>query len=318
MTAAAPSPQAGRARWPGSTVLAGAVVLLLAASALWWPPRGSAPVEGLFLVVDPLAQVRGDQMYVPLGAWLAAGVGRPLRLLVVHRVADVPARAWQDVGLVLCPDGVALGLPQEDFTTVAAARRQAPQNLRPRSVLVYRLAAGFAPAPWITAPARTVLGDSLSLAGCGAACRTGGYPWRERSPGRPVPKVGADPYDHGPVLQALALGCFDYALVREWTARRWTDAGLLDPATWGMTPVTAPLPDVVVLVSRRWSAADRVRVGERLVSIGRRQEAGTSAREVSALSVLERLGLAGFNPLLEPDFELTRRQFAPDRPADRP
>jgi len=245
-------------------------------------------------------------------------VGRPLHLLVARRVADVPPRAWQDVGLVLCPDGVALGLPPEEFTTLAAARRQAPQNLRPRSVLVYRLAAGFAPAPWITAPARTILGDSLSLAGCGAACRTGDRPWRGRSSRREAPRVGADPYDHGPVLQALVLGCFDYALVREWTARRWSDAGLLDPAAWGVAPVSAPLPDVVVLVSRRWPAADRVRAGERLVSIGRRQEAGTSAPEVAALSALERLGLAGFNPLLEPDFELTRRQFAPGRSAERP
>lgn len=318
MTDASPSPRPGRRRLPGSTALAGAAVLLLAASALWWPPRGGAPVEGLFLVVDPLAAVRGDQFYAPLSGWLAAGVGRPLRLLVARRVADVPPRAWQDVGLVLCPDGVALGLRPEEFTTLAAARRQAPQNLRPRSVLVHRLAAGFAAAPWLTAPERTILGDSLSLAGCGVACRPGGRPWRDRSSRRQLPRVGADPYDHGPVLQALALGCFDYALVREWTARRWSEAGLLDPAAWGVTPVSAPLPDVVVLVSRRWSAADRVRAGERLVSVGRGQEAGTGASEVSALSVLERLGLAGFNPLLEPDFELTRRQFAPGWPADRP
>ena len=318
MTSAASPPRPGRARSPRSTVLAGAAVVLLAASALWWPPRGSAPVEGLFLVIDPLVAVRGDQLYAPLSAWLADGVGRPLRLLVARRVTDVPARAWQDVGLVLCPDGVALGLRSEDFTAVAAARRQAPQNLRPRSVLVYRLAAGFTPAPWITAPARTILGDSLSLAGCGVACRPGERPWRGRSARQQIPMVGADPYDHGPVLQALALGCFDYALVREWTARRWRAAGLLDPATWEMTPVSAPLPDVVVMVSRRWPAADRVRAGERLVSVGRRQEAGTSAPEVSALSVLDRLGLAGFNPLLEPDFELTRRQFAPGWSADRP
>lgn len=318
MTAAIPPPRPGRARWSGSTALAGAAVVLLAASALWWPPRGSAPVEGLFLVIDPLAAVRGDQLYAPLSAWLADGLGRPLRLLVARRAADVPARAWQDVGLVLCPDGVALGLRPADFTPVAAARRQAPQNLRPRSVLVYRLAAGFVPAPWITAPVRTLLGDSLSLAGCGAACRLGERPWRGRSAREQAPRVGADPYDHGPVLQSLVLGCFDYALVREWTARRWSEAGLLDPATWGMTPVSAPLPDVVVMVSRRWPAADRVRAGERLVSVGRRQEAGTSAPEVSALSVLGRLGLAGFNPLLEPDFELTRRQFASGRSAERP
>jgi hypothetical protein len=149
------------------------------------------------------------------------------------------------------------------------------------------------------------------------ACRVGDRPWRRGGRGRVAPAVGVDPFDHGPVLQALVLGCFDYALVREWTARRWAEAGLLDPAVWGVAPMSAPLPDVVVLASRRWPAAERVRAGELLLSLGRRHEAGEDARESRALVALERLGLAGFNPLLEPDFDLTRRQFAgwpPDAP----
>jgi len=288
----------------------------LALSALLWPSPGGQPPEGLMLVVDPLARVRAEAPYRPVAAWLGAGLGRPLRALVVPDLRTVPGRAWRDVGLVVCPDRVALGLPAETFVAVAAARRQAPENLRPRAVVVYRRAAGRAEAPWRTSPARTILGDTLSLAGCGPACRDGLFVWRA---GRgAAPAAGADPYDHRPALEALRTGCFDYAVVREWTARRYFEAGLLDPAEWAEAPISPPLPDVVVFVSRDWPARDRVRASELLLGLGRRREGDVGGPELETLRALARIDVDGFNLLLEPDFELVRRQFGPCWPLAAP
>ncbi len=300
---AVPGPAAGR-RFPW-TGLAALAVLALAASALIWPVDGTQSPEGLLLVVDPAARVRGETPYAPVAAWLSEGLGRPLRALVVPTLAAVPARAWQDVGLVLCPDRAALGLSAARFVTLAAARRQAPENLRPRSVLVRRRATGPAVAPWLTRPARTILGDTLSLAGCGVVCSDGTFPWRRRG----GPAYGCDPFDHGGVLEALRAGCYDFALVREWTARRFAEAGLLPDEGWELEPVSVALPDVVVAAARDWPARDRVRAGELLLGLGRQREGGAGDREAAALRALARIDVDGFNLLLEPDFELVRRQF---------
>jgi hypothetical protein len=211
------------------------------------------------------------------------------------------------VDLVLCPDGAALDLVAKGYAGVAAARRPAPENRRPRSCLVYRKTAGLVPRPWRDAPARTLLGDSLSLAGCGVVCPRGrggadGGDWPEGL------RCGPDPYDHAPVLHALRLGAADYAVVREIAVHRFLADGLLDPLVWGVHELTEPLPDVVLLVSRRWSTAGRVRLGEALLGLGRREGPGQDG-ERAAVEGLGRLGLAGFNLLLDGEFEELRRRY---------
>ena len=312
-----PAVEEGRTRrlfpW---TAAASAVVLVLALSAILAPPPGSHRPGGLLLVIDPVASLRETDLGAPLAGWLGPALRRTLRAQVVPSLAEVPAGTWADVGLVICPDRVALALPDSAFVTLAAGRRHAPLNLRPRSVLVYRRSAGPLAEPWRTAPQRTILGDTLTLTGCGPACREGRCPWRTGR-GR-APALGSDPYDHAAVLEALRLGCFDYAVVREWDAQRFFAAGLLDSRAWGMEMLSVPVPDVVVLVSRAWPGSARVRAGEVLLGLGRHQESGGLAGEGAALRALAEIDLAGFNLLLEPDFEFVRREFAACWPGGAP
>ncbi len=316
MTLAARQPGASRPR-PGFSWTAAAALILagLTLSALFWPAHRGEPADGLLLVVDPVVHVRGEAIYRALADYLGAGLARPMRVLVAPELAAVPPEAWPAVGLVLCPDRVALGLPPAAFAALAAARRQAPDNLRPRAVLVYRREAGGAGQPWLSAPGRTILGDTLSLTGCGPVCRDRCS--IRRADGSAALSWGADPYDHGAVLEALRSGCFDYALVREWTARRFREAGLLDASVWAEEPLSAALPDVVVMVSRQWAVADRVRAGELLLALGRQREGGALVRELQALRSLARIDVDGFNLLLESDFDLVRRQYGPCRPTGR-
>ncbi len=292
------------------TLMVAAFVLMLAVAALVIPRVGRQPAGTLLLVVDPLGDSRGDVCYRPLTRWLSRVTAHPLRLTVVSSLAELSGQRWDEIDLVLCPDGTALGLPTGRFSPLAAGRRQAPRNLRPRSVLVYRQAAGFRQEPWFTAPERTVLGDSLSLAGFGVVCRKGialdGGDTAERW--RRLWTFGPDPYDHTPALHALRLGCFDYAVVRELAVEKFLAAGMLDPAIWGVQHLSEPLPDVVVMVAKHCPATLRVRLGEVLVGLGRRTSP-IRAEEAAVLAGLNRLGLDGFNLLLEPDFSQLRGRF---------
>jgi hypothetical protein len=291
-------------------MLAAVFIVILALFALWGPWSQEPQGEFLFLVVDPHAAVRGEISYKPLSRWLNEVSERPLQLLLRDSLADLTPETWQRIDLVLCPDGVALRLPENLFDSLAVGRRGAPNNLRPRSVLVYRQEAGLLPEPWFTRPERTILGDSLSLAGFGATCSAG----VQRPPGEAFPPWrrhltwGPDPYDHAPVLHALRLGCFDYAVVQELAANDFFANGLLDPQVWKIEKLTDPLPGPVVLVARRNSTAIRMRLSEKLVGLGR-HPGDARPGEMAVLAGLAHLGLDGFNLLLENDFAKVRKHF---------
>jgi len=283
-------------------------VVLLALAALLVPHASRERGDGYLLVIDPLGAGRRDSLYQPLATWLSQVTPRRLRLRLAASPAAVPAAEWQDVDVVFCPDGVALDLVPEAFRGVAAVRRPAPDEQRSRSVLVYRRSAGLQAQPWQDEPDRTLLGDSLSLAGCGVICPRG------RREGQAEPawpaglRCGPDPYDHGPVLHALRLGAGDYAVVRELTARRFLTDGLLDPLVWGVEELSPALPDIVVLVTRRWPATRQLRCGRRLEELGRWRplERGD---EAAVLAGLGELGLAGFDQLQESAFMQLRRRY---------
>ncbi len=311
-------PRSGR--WGGGgrsiTVLAGVLVLVLAFGALLWPGSGPSRNRGVFLVFDSLGdRVRVVNVYEPLLKFLNEFTGSPLELEVVGTVGDFTERQAAGVEFILCPDGLGVDLPATQFVPVVVGRRAAPRNLRPRGVLVYRKSAGLVPDPWISRPAVTVCGDSVSLTATGSWRRQG------RSATAEIPAAGTcawgpDPYDHSPVLHAARLGGFDYALVRQWDADRFFADGLLSPLEWGLELMTIPVPDVVVFASRSVNGKTRLAVGEGLASLGRSPE-GDSPAAGSARKALGGLNLAGFNLLVEPDFDLVRRNFAGNWPPAR-
>ena len=191
---------------------------------------------------------------------------------------------------------------------MAVGRRAAPRNLRPRGVLVYRKSAGLVKAPWLSRPEATVCGDSLSLTATGMWRRQGGNAAPELAEPHSC-AWGPDPYDHAPTLHAARLGGFDYALVRQWDADRFFADGLLSHLEWGIELMTVPVPDIVIFVSRSVTGKTRLAVGEGLVALGRSPgDQPPAVREVRR--AISRLNLAGFNPLVDPDFEFVRRNFA--------
>jgi hypothetical protein len=303
-----PTP-ARRRRLPlTATSLVGAAVVLLALAALLIPHTTRERGDGYLLVIDPLGTERRASLYEPLTTWLSQATPRTLRLRLAASPAALSAAEWKDIDVVFCPDGVALNLLPAAFKSVAAVRRPAPDDQRSRSVLVYSRAAGLQARPWLDASTRTLLGDSLSLAGCGVICPRG----RRDEQAEPVwpsgLRCGPDPYDHGPVLHALRLGAGDYAVVREVTVRRFLADGLLDPLVWGVEELSPPLPDVVVLVTKRWPAARQQRCGRHLQGLGRRRPADRG-EEAAILAGLGELGLAGFNLLPEPAMMQLRRRY---------
>jgi hypothetical protein len=284
------------------TLAAAVAVLLLAAGAALWPRGDAAPESQGLLVLDPAGRSeRATGTWPALAAFLAddGEAAPPVRIARTReefREGLSGRPAW-----ILCPDGLALGLDPQQWTPLAAGRRAAPRNLRPRSVLVYRKSAGLQAAPWRDAPAATVAGDSFSLAATGAWRGGGGA-----GPGSGC-AWGPDPYDHAPALHAARLGCFDYALVRQWDAEEFFTAGLLDPLEWGMEPVTG----MVLLASTAGSRSRRLAAAEGLAALGRADDE-ESPVESRLRRALDAVGLAGFNLVMEPDFDQVRRGFGPD------
>ena len=296
-----------------STFLVTGLVLLLALGAVLLPGRNERSGRRVLLVLDPLSVQRATAAFDPLAAALTRVVGQPLDLVIATDRAEFRQHV-SAADLVICPDLVALTLPAERFVPVVCGRRPAPYNLRPRSVLVYRKTAVRLEAPWWSAPERTVLGDSLSLAGSGPV-------WRRAADSNPGESRrtaagcahGPDPYDHTPALHAMRLGCFDYAVVRQWAAQRFSNDGLLSPVEWGIEELTEPLPDVVVLAARTWSGADRIALTEALVKVGRYEDGELPERR-AIRDGLARVGLAGFNILLEPELQAIGRRYLPGWP----
>jgi hypothetical protein len=298
------SPGPEGARRPGTnlvlTVAAAGIVLVLALGAVLWPAGRSPSLRGLVLVFDSAGDSsRVDGLYRPLASYLEQVSGHAMDLEVAPDSAAFFAAASRGADFIFCPDGLALGLDPESYEPLVTARRAAPRNLRPRGVLVYRLSAGLVERPWFTEPGRTVVGDSVSLAGAGAVLGNPlgtGLSW------------GPDPYDHGPVLHAARLGAFDYACVRQWDAERFFDANLLPREEWGLEFLTDPVPDLVLMASRRIPANIKLAVGENLAGFARTDEPITPAGETLGRG-LPLLRLVGFNLLLEPDFDRVRGIF---------
>ncbi|MBK8165893.1 MAG: hypothetical protein IPK64_08005 [bacterium] len=292
-------------------------VLLLAAAASWWPRTAPRPGGVVVVVLDPTGDERRLASTWPALGRVLAGPDRVVPQLEVARTRTRFAELLPGADFAICPDGVALGLDAGAWAPLAAGRRSAPRNLRPRGVLVSRRQAGheadLASAPWLARPASVIFGDSLGLAATGSLRPAG-------VPGNAVPAGGAwgpDPYDHAPALHALRLGAFEHALVRQWDAERFRAQGLLPDADWTITELTVPVPDLVVLAARRLPAPERLALGERLAGIGR-ELTDLTPDERELASALPNVGLAGFNLLIDPDFDLVRAQFAADWPPDRP
>lgn len=317
---------AGGRRSPVAAVAA-LGVLLLAAAAVWWP-RPAPPPGGITVaVLDPVGDERRLAVIWPAVARVLAGPHGAGPRLEVARTRSGFQALLTGADFAVCPDGVALGLDAGAWAPLAAGRRAAPRNLRPRGVLVSRRpadpaavdgsqmpAAGSAlAAPWLTAPATVIFGDSLGLAATGALRPATGS-------ALPAPRGvawGPDPYDHAPALHALRQGGFTHAVVRQWDADRFRAQGLLPDADWLLTDLTVPVPDLVVLASRRAPASQRLAVGERLAGIGR-ELADLTPAERDLAAALPGLGLAGFNLLIDPDFDLVRGHFAAEWTPARP
>ncbi len=295
------------------TILASALVLALALGALLWPGLGPTRGRGVLLVFDSSgSKARITNVYEPLLHFLNEFTDQPLDLAVVVTVGAFREKMADGAEFVFCPDGLGLTLDAGRYVPVAVGRRAAPRNLRPRGVLVFRKSAGLVEAPWLSRPAATVCGDSISLTATGMWRRkgTGADPVSDLPPGC---AWGPDPYDHSPALHAARLGGFDYALVRQWDADRFFADGLLSPLEWGIELVTVPVPDIVIFASRSVSGKTLLAVGDGLVALGRGpEEQPPAAREVR--QAIGGLNLAGFNLLVDPDFEFVRRNFAGNWP----
>jgi len=312
-----PATSASRS-WGGRrvAVLTGACVLLLAVGAQLFPIRHPAGSRAKLVILDPSClPARRDGVYEPLGDYLGGIQHRSLAVEIVRNGAEFRDALAGDPEFVLCPDGVGIDVPSERYLPLVSGRRLAPRNLRPRGVLLFRKSVEREQAPWRNQPARTIVGDSLSLTATG--------PWRRHHPADPPqppplgPVYGADPYDHTGALMALRTGCFDFAVVRQWDADRFFAAGLLSETEWGREVMTPPAPDLMLLVSRRVSASQRLNLGDRLTLLGRDGKDQDSA-VAGLVAGLGSMNLAGFNLLLEPDLDLVRRNFPRHWPLQAP
>ncbi len=277
-----------------------AVVVLAALAVLW--PRGDGVREaGTFLVLDPAPGARPRQVYQPLARYCGDALGRDLRVTVVAHTDEFLALVPQAT-VMLCPDAVAMR--SRGPAVVAVGQRRAPQNLRPRSVLVSRIGAADGPRPWLVAPSRTVFGDSLSLVCLAPLCDG-----KEGAAVVPAGvSFGSDPYDHGAVLEALRLGAFDHAVVRQWAAEDFLGVGGVAAGAWQVAPLTEPLPDIVLLADGRLAGQQRLTLREAVVTLGRHGDAASAGGRMAQAS-LAGLGLDGFSFLLDPDFEALRGRY---------
>lgn len=288
------------ARWPVATILAGVAVLVLAGLAVRWPHGDGLRPAGIFLILDPEPGSRQRQVYPPLAAYCGEVLGRDLRVTVVMRTADFLALAPRAT-VMLCPDAVAMRI--SGANVLAVGRRRAPHNLRPTSVLVSRSGSGDGQRPWLRAPTRTVFGDSLSLVCLAPLC--------QESAGTFLPagvSFGNDPYDHRPVLEALRLGVFDHAVVRQWAAEEFLAAEGDQAGGWQVVALSEPMPDVILLAGGELSGQQRLTLGEAAVTLGRRDDAA-STEGLVAQAALAGLQLDGFSVLLDPDFEALRGRY---------
>ena len=301
MTEPFPEKPRGRER-SGLVLTAGSalLVLLLAIGSVLWPAQRTPTHAGVLLVLDPVADSRrSEEIFAPLTEFLAEQSGIPLQLKLVRDLPGLRQAAVQGADFILCPDGAGLLLSPDRWQPLVTGRRAAPRNLRPRSVLVYRRAVGLQAEPWLSSPARTVLGDSLSLCGAGVVLQG-------QTPQGMACAFGPDPYDHGPVLHAARLGAFDFAVVRQWDAQRFQAAGLLPEEVWGVEPLGKPVPDLVLLSSTGFGTADRLKLGQALAALGRADGEGELSRLPAGLGQLH---LVGFHVLLEPDWQGVRDRF---------
>jgi hypothetical protein len=287
--------------WGGRVWLVGAVLVVLALAAIFYPGEPLVREDGTMLALLPDPDPRRREALADLAAYLGEQAALELRLQVTTDVASFRA-ALPGAVVVFCPDALALALPSSAWQALAAGRRRVPWNLRPTSVLVSRRSAPATAAPWLTTPGRTVFGDSLSLVCLAPLCKDGAAPVKPAGVG-----WGRDPYDHRPVLAAAAHGAYDHAVVRQWEAEAALAGGGLDPDLWQVRRLSDPVPDVVLLVARRLPAAARLDLQEALTMLGRDPaDANLESRLVRAQLGL--LGLDGFNLLLGPDVERLRRQ----------
>ncbi len=286
---------------PRVTLAAAFLVLILALGSVFFPHSGQYEMHEILLVYDtPGVNAGRDVFFRSLAQTLEKISGHPMKLVVAESRGEFLRLAVAGVDFILSPDGLALELEPTQYSQMASGRRKAPSNLRPQGVMVYRKSAGCVERPWESHPRRTVFGDSLSLVcmgGIGSGLRAEGC------------SFGPDPYDHGSVLHALRLGAFDFALVRQWDADDFFSSGLLDSAVWGLKKRTVPVPDIVVMASQEIPLVDRLQWADTLALTGRSGQPASESTEMMVHN-LDKLGLVGFNILLEPDFEMVRRIFA--------
>ena len=306
--------------WAGGiSLLAAVLVILLALGAVIWPQNEGAKDTALLLVYDSSGNdERQACIYRPLADFLGEITGRKLDLALSGQVEDFRLQAGNGAEFLLCADGLSLGLAAEAFAPLVIARRPVPYNLRPRSVLVYRKSSGYVAAPWREHPRRTVFGDSVSLVATAGLRSVGSADGREAAAWADQAALrkcawGPDPFDHSPVLHAARLGAFDYAVVRQWDADRFFQEGLLSSLVWGREVLSAPVPDIVLLCRAQLSSSVRLKIRQALASVGRSDQASPAV--VDQLQAgLDRLHLAGFNLLLEPELDIVRGNFSPDWP----
>jgi len=296
---------------PRIPLVVGALLLILAGAARWWPTDSIPRPGGTFLVMLPEPDARREEALGQLVAHLGEAAGVELRLDVARDLATLGSRA-SDALLVMGPDAALLSLDAAAWYPLVSGRRRAPWNLRPVPVVINRRDAGKDLQPWRHAPRRTVIGDSLSLIGRAmlsteelATARSAGVAW------------GSDPYDHRPVLLALVQGAFDHAVVRQWDAAALVAAGRLPADRWLIHEMKDPVPDILIMASRRLPAARKIALQQGLSLLGR--EFGTDSPDSRAvIAGLGLLGLDGFNLLAAPDLDQVRRRYAGCWPVVRP
>ncbi|MBD3222707.1 hypothetical protein GF314_15850 [bacterium] len=295
---------------PRLPMLVALALILLAAAALFWPTASARRDQGNLLVLLPRADARRVEALDRLTRTLVEAATVDLALAVVTTPTAFDEHLDRALVAVV-PDGLALGLDPESWQPLAAGRRRVPWNLRPAATLVSRASVPAADRPWLSTPGRTVFGDSLSLV-CRAAWCDGDGAARPDGVG-----WGSDPYDHRPVLVALRHGAYDHAVVRQWDAEAAVAEGCLPPDRWRLTTLSDPVPDVVVLASRRLPTGVRLELQQALTVVGRQLDRRRDG-DPALVAGLGLLGLDGFNLLLTPEFDRLRRQYEPCWPDTAP